>query len=248
MKKKLFMVIVSLSTLFMIGCTERLEITEEQSDVISDYMSSTVLKYQKNLDNKLITLRSQGDGYYIDNTSDTDDESQDNNSTNDNKTDSKSGEVSDSDDNKTDSSKTEDGNTEDVITVDKVLGLEDCKIDIISINKLNRYAEKGIYEIQPSKDKCLYQVKFIIENKSNKSVSLSSKNQTNIRFQLELDKNIYLPLLTAAHNDIMFLNTTIKPGNKHEAVLFYEVSKNINFDSAMLHVMSDIGSSTINIK
>lgn len=232
------------------GCTKDMELytklEKNDTEVVADYMSGIVLKYQCNYDYRFfssgqeltplsdaiekrdIKEKASSSELVI---VDSEEEMEKNgdleeNSVNENENDA-------------DIYVDEDNN------IASVFGYSDVNIVQKSYYVTDYYDEDGAYRIEANDGKKLLIVVYGITNKGSEPVDININASTGYSFSLISTKKEYLPLLTAAENDIMFLGTKLSVGESIEAISIFQVDDDIDEENVMIRISSEKGSSKL---
>ncbi|MCR5607431.1 MAG: hypothetical protein K6G26_00010 [Lachnospiraceae bacterium] len=234
------------------GCTKEMELytklEENDTDVVADYMSGIVLKYQCNYDyrffssgQKLTPLSNaiekrdikekapSSELVIVDNEEKEELEKNgdsEENSVNENENDA-------------------DINVDEDNNIASVFGYSDVNIVQKSYYVTDHYDEDGAYRIEANDGKKLLIVVYSIVNKGSKPIDIKINGSTGYSFSLISTKKEYLPLLTAAENDIMFLSATLSVGESIEAISIFQVEDDIDEENVMIRISSEKGSSKL---
>lgn len=214
------------------GCAQLIEIDDQESDVLAEYMAGTVLRYDVNYHEALIYPEATTD------TTDSEDITE-------------NGEIADSDDtikasdiNRNGTGASNSAGTQDSsdFSVDKQNGsavslaslYKDSfkgKFSIKYINHkfYNSYPDEyKFFTLETTKDHKLLAINFNIKNTSQKARTLDLKNDK-IKYQL-IDKTgtVYNPMLTLLNNDIQYINLDVAAGKTRQAVVMFDVPENMD--------------------
>ncbi len=230
---------IVLCGIMLTGCTQLVVLTEEESDILSEYMAETVLKHEKNYKEALI--------YPEDTTEDI--------------ADSEKKEV-----NKSEVATDTKGNIEPVSEYvnsdDKLTTLENTIGDetnyMVSDMNLSdelgngkfeiSYANYKLYDSYPTKSKNNYFSLETTEGRKLLVVSFDIKNLTKKTQKINLIKSgfeytlnngsnvTYIPKLTLLLNDIQYLDIEVPAGKTKEAVLVFDVLQDIDISKCNLVV------------
>lgn len=221
------------------GCTQLVELTEEESDILAVYMAETVLKYDKNYKEALI--------YPEDTTEDMHD------------SEVKEGNESEADANTEGNIEfvsEDDSSEDDLKTLEKTMG--DKTDYMVSDMDLSDEMGKGQFELsyshykfynsypsdvknnyfslESAEGRQLLVVSFDIKNLSKKAQKLNLIN-SGFEYTLVNDSGItYTPKLTLLLNDIQYLDMEVPEGKTGEAVLIFDVLQDIDLSKYSLVV------------
>jgi hypothetical protein len=227
--KKLFLSFVLLCGFLLTGCAKLTELSDQESDMLAEYMAGSLLKYDKNYEEALINPEYIKDSekeevQNINKNSETVDNQQNDN------------QVSE------DSKNQEDTNIPQINIVSFQNILKDTKKDNfdISYSKYKIYdsytAEDGYLVIETTRDKQLAVVKFDVKNltKSRQNLNLIKSG-----FNYQLDTGVgtvYEPMMTLLVNDIQYINLDLDAGEKINAVIVFNINKGTDLSKANLTI------------
>ena len=214
------------------GCAQLIQINDQQSDVLAEYMAGTMLRYDVNYHEALIYTKATTD-------------------TKDSADITENGEIADSDDtlkasnrnrNDTEASNSAGMQGSSDLSVDDQNGsavslaslYKDCfngKFSIKYINHkfYNSYPDEyKFFTLETTKNHKLLAINFNIKNTSQKARTLDLKNDK-IKYQL-IDKTgtVYYPMLTLLNNDIQYINLDVAAGKTRQAVVMFDVPEKMD--------------------
>jgi len=236
MKKPLLILTLFCGMMFT-GCAKMTDLSDQQSDVIAEYMAGSVLRYTDNYKEALVypedTKDEQDNGTVIKESNDTKEESTANTATD--KQETNKGAVI-----------TSSTGTKDTKTVKSDLSYQEF-YKIISDNKYqikyndfklqSSYAQRDAYfTLTPTSGNKLLAVNFKVSNKSKSSVKVNL-DKIHIVYKLSTkDGKSYSPMVTLLDTDMKYLNFTLKSGNSDDAVLIFDVPENLKTDGLTLSI------------
>lgn len=211
--------LIALCGILMTGCAQLVTLDENQSDMIAEYMAGTVLRHSTNYEEALI--------YPVETAEDTKKEAQ------------------------TVTTKEQEQTVNNLINTGLKVNQsnETVKQDSnVSIDRLfkdisggeytvaykgyafyDSYPEtNGYFTMEPAKGKKILEITFKLTNLSGKNLAINLIKK-NVSYELtDSQGNVYASMLTLLENDFQFLNLSIPKGKSKEAVLLFEVSKDIS--------------------
>lgn len=225
--KKLLFIMIFLCGIMLTGCTQLVELTDEESDIIAEYMANVVLEhddkykealiYPDNMTEEEVTKTTEPEAATV-------------------------ADSSDSESNLTtlDHQKNEDSDYEvSNMNLSDEMGNGKFDISYENFRLYDSYPKEkanDYYSLEAAKGKKLLVVSFDINNLSKKDQVL---NLVNSGYEYILDNGsevTYKPKLTLLLNDIQYLDITVPAGKKKEAVLVFEVPENIDLSKYSLIV------------
>jgi hypothetical protein len=237
--KRLLLILVLLLSLALTGCMQKYTITDEKSDAMAEYMAGLLLENDKNYNQDLIPM----DDIKADEAAQDSGTSKEDAGTSDTAPTKTPG-------NDTDSA-ADNADTKENYSLNEVIGVKNFDIKFKAYKLTDTYPEKpesAYFSLSPRHGYQLLVVSFSVENTSakTKTFDLSSKD---IIYQLNINSGtIYKPQFTLLVNDLKYINIKIKGGATKEAVLAFEVSKDIDLSGNSLDVTYSDKSTTIEVK
>lgn len=227
--KKQFFLLITICGVMLTGCAQLVDLTDNESDVLAEYMAGTMLKYDSNYKEALI---------YPEETIENEDISETDNI------------MHVSTDNKTvDQSQTPEytkvtqklpANTQNITLVSAAEVFKDILKNHFSVTyqgykTYGSYVdENDLYAIEAAKGNKIVAFQFNIKNVTNKQQKLALLNKK-ISYQLvDKDNNVYYPSMTLLNNDIQYINVRVNAGKTKKAVILFELPKNADVSKMML--------------
>lgn len=222
--------------IMLTGCAQLVELTEEESDILSVYMAETVLKHDKNYKEALI--------YPEDTTVDIDDsvtkevnESEVDTDTVENM------ELVSENTNSEDSLTTLENNKSDQtdymvsdMNLSDELGKGKLEISYSNYKLYDSYPDNNYFSLEALEGKKLLVVSFNIKNLSKKTQKLNLIH-SGFEYTLNNGSNVtYKPKLTLLLNDIQYLDIEVPEGKTKEAVLVFDVLQDMDLSKCNLLV------------
>lgn len=215
------------------GCAQLVDMDEQESNMVAEYMAGTVLRHTENYDEALI---------YPDTT----------------ETDKNSGAAAavttepTATPSATAPAKTDESTTEEAVnSADDNDGLKEVgfsdfmnvlgkdKFDI-TYSKYKFYdsypVENDYFTIVPSKGQQLMLLTFKVKNTTDKTQTFNL-SESQIIYELEsADGKVYSPMMTLLEEDIQYINLKIGAGKSQKAAIVFDVSKNIDKSDLKLKI------------
>jgi hypothetical protein len=236
MKKPLLILTLFCGMMFT-GCAKMTDLSDQQSDVIAEYMAGSVLRYTDNYKEALVypedTKDEQDNVTVIKESNDTKEESTANTATD--KQETNKGAVT------TSSTGTKDTKTEksDLSYQEfyKIISDNKYQIKYNGFKLQSSYAQRDAYfTLTPTSGNKLLAVNFKVSNKSKSSVKVNL-DKIHIVYKLSTkDGKSYSPMVTLLDTDMKYLNFTLKSGNSDDAVLIFDVPENLKTDGLTLSI------------
>lgn len=227
--KKRFLLLIGtvFITASLFGCS-KISPTEEQNDMIAQYLAGIILRNEVNYTEKLVTPTPAPSPTL----NPTVTEKPDNTDTN------------HTDSNKEDSNSQQ---TQPVLDFTQVIGIDGLKFSYEKYERINEIFD-GIQNINSEDGKQLLIISFKIENTSTQPITINLGDKK-INYELDLGQDKKLkPLLTFLEEDLRFLNTTIKAGESQTGVVLFSIDKDQKMDSVNVIISENSKTTTIVLK
>ncbi|WFR59694.1 hypothetical protein QA584_11580 [Anaerocolumna sp. AGMB13025] len=231
--KKLLFLLIAICGVALTGCAQLIDMNEQESDVLAEYMAGTMLRYDKNYDKALIYPEQTTE------TTETADkmepvETTGNSDTKNNTTDQKM------DQTKPGSDSTDSAQTINIVNLDTIFNKalkNNFKIALKEPGFFDSYIDKNnLFSIEPSKGNKILAVSFHVKNitKMNKKLNLKDYD---IVYKLTDNKDmVYMPMLTLLDNDIQYINLEVAAGKTQKAVILFDVPKDFKLTNMKLMI------------
>ena len=234
MKAKLKLILLLIiPLLFLTGCMKEYKLSEENSNIIAEYMAGTLLKYDKNYEGKLTPLEELKEELDKDEskeevTKETNEEIKKEIKEDTNK--------KGTNEYKKEVVKSNNELLTDFMDIENIeFEIKDYKFqdDFLLKNNNRAYAA-----LQPKNDCKLLIITFKITNngEKKKNINLLSKKLT---YKLETSDKEYNPLITLFQEDMFSMITEFKNNESKKGLLFFEVDENIEMDDILLRIIKD---------
>ncbi len=251
MKKYLALMIVCVA-LCCTGCVEsQYNLTEEENDMIAEYMAGVLLKYDLKYPGKLLyETEDEMEGAESEQVpspspipaSSSDKNSPTNSNTN-NTTNNGKG------NNDTNTPQTEEPATEHYLKLSEIYTSKDFAINFNRSKEYQRYPESSEIsypQLEANKGNKYLVLFFDVKNTASKMMSLNLMS-SGIQYRLEDGAGKQKkPLLTALTNDLQYLDVKVEAGKTYEAVIIFEVSKESKMEDFSLY--ATVGDKTAQVK
>lgn len=249
MKKRLFSCIILILSLFLMGCAQVIDLTDEESKMIAEYAGGLLLKYDRNVDSKYEEGLFEAEVDALNSTEAVIEISTENTAT------------------ETEASTEEELNppgnviTEEPVDAENVSGIvSDVAADFniaeflgedninirysyyMLLDTYPSYDKDGVYfEIEAQSGYKLLVLKFELENKTNDNqyIDLYSKDAS---YSIIInDSKSAKQMLTILLDDMYTYQSTLEASNREEIVLIYQVSAELtnNIDDLKLKITYD---------
>ncbi|MSS63792.1 DUF4352 domain-containing protein [Velocimicrobium porci] len=244
MKKRYISCAILLSACLLTGCGSGIELTDEENNMVAEYMAGALLKYDHGYKEALIEtdIADQEDigNENEQNSIVSKDEKEMSNDINQNQ----SSDTLNSEDKK-DISKE---NTEKSYSLEELFEKKDYSLNYKNSELCSSYPEKenGYFIVEATAGKKLAVINLTVRNISGKTKNINLSNQ-GIGYSLAINGKVYdKPLLTAIMNDVQYFSDTITAGKSKKAVLVFEVDKKVKLSDGTLSISVD--DKTVNVK
>jgi hypothetical protein len=204
-----------LSMLTLCGCMDVKDMTEEESDMVAEYSAGVLLRYSDTYQWRLVT-KEEGD---TDGQTASEPESTE--------------AVSSSEPQTTENADAVSSTAENTSETDEETTVQNVKLnDIYRLDGVNIKLKRGYFcqkykniQVSAGSGEKLFIVSFELQNTSSKDKKVNLMKR-DFEYPLTIDGESYqLGINILKGNDMKYLNTTIAPGKKTEAVLVYNVPK-----------------------
>lgn len=236
--RKLFLLLIVICGVTLTGCAQLIDMNDQESDVLAEYMAGTMLRHADNYDEALI---------YPETTEST--ETSETAETDETTDAAKTTGVSDPINNTIEDTSAE---TADITTTSddsqngNIVRLDNMFKSILKDNFAIAYTDYKFYDSYPdenefftletTKDKKLLAVSFNVKNITKKSKELDLKDY-NLVYQLTDNKDtVYNPMMTLLNNDIQYIDFKIAAGKTQKAVILFNVPKDIDVSNMKLTI------------
>lgn len=233
--KKVKLALIVLCTFLLTGCVQSVDVTDQESDVLSEYMAGTVLKYDKNYDEALIIPKNTTEETKEETIENSDETKQaEETKTNDSSVVSNaSDKISETDkvtnetetDGHTGNSSNQNQDLIEPVSVHKELGSSDFDLSYTGYQLYDQYGadERSYYSIEADADKKLIVISFLIKNVTDKAQTINLL-EMGLNYQLNVDNTKYNPIMSLLVNDIQYFSLNIAANKSEKAVIVFEVS------------------------
>lgn len=198
--------------LFLTGCVSSISLTDNESDLVAEYIAGLMFKYDTNYEEALIPPEEEKEEVVV--------------------TISPSPTpvlINDSDKGTTSQNENKDGNVQANVDFTEVVGVKNLEIEYGGYEVKDSISD-NYFNIESGEGKSLIIVKFRLKNTSDKDINVNL-TKSNIMYQLDINTgNFQKPLLTFLDNDLRMIDTTIKANSSFDTVLVFNVSEKVNLD------------------
>lgn len=228
MRKKLlslllFLIIAGTLT----SCASAVTMTDEQTDLAAEYISSIILKYnQKDTSSKLVKLE---EAEAAEEDPKVDPVQEDNS------------EITHMDGNETKQEDIPNKETTDKkdVTLEALYGLTDVSITYNHVKEYTSYPADSKEALTAKDGYKFLAVGFTIANHSDQDVSVDLL-KSNVAFSMKVNDSDWIPAMhTLLPNDMTYYQGKIKSGKTKEAVVLFEVKKSFQLSNAIFFALSD---------
>lgn len=213
------------------GCSSSVAWTDNELDMVAEYIAGTMLKYDKNYEEALVNIEEYEEEIQV--------------AMGNQPTTSPSPTPTPTPTPNDVKEKHSSGNS----TIHEVIGGGKVNVEYKSYKTFTSYPKNSKYfSVDAAEGNELIVVSFELTNQSNKtnSVDLISKN---VKYQLNINTEThYQPLLTLLSDDVQFLNIELGPNETAEAVLVFEVPQELNKNEIKLIISDENKTASITIK
>lgn len=232
MRKKTLLVVFCVCIFGLTGCESAVSLTDNEENVIAEYLAGVLLARDENYDQALIeptptpiptAVPTQAVTATPEAEKTTEQQAASNGSS-------------------------QSGNQQANADFTQVVGIDGLKIEYNGYEVSDSYESGDSYRLDANSNKSLFVVKFVIENTKDKALNLNL-GKYNINYQLDLDaKKTIRPLLTYLDNDMRYLDVKIDANSKMETVIVFEVDKKLKYETANVVISKEDQTAIIKVK
>lgn len=236
--KRLKLIIILIILLSLTGCIQEYKYTEEESNAIAEYMAGRLLAEDNRYGQELAALDEltpePGSKDKLVHTVVTGNLVSTNNQS-----------INFKEEKKTDS-ETAKGNNLSSILGGKYFDVKYKSHELAEIYPNEE--ENPYFSLTARTGYRLLVVLFTVTNKTDQEREFNLSN-TDVDYQLDADKStVYKPQFTLLENDLRYIDVMVGSNKSSEALLVFEISKQIDVSNLKLKVTRDKSTSTVNIK
>jgi hypothetical protein len=227
--RKLFLLLIVICGVTLTGCAQLIDMNDQESDVLAEYMAGTMLRHADNYDEALIYPETTETAETAE-TTETTDISDPINNTIENTTEETPDITTTLDD-------SQNGNIVNLENMFKGILKDNFGVTYTDYKFYDSYPDENeFFTLETTKDKKLLAVTFNVKNITNKSKTLDLK-EYNLIYQLTDNEDItYNPMMTLLNNDIQYINLKIAAGKTQKAVILFNVPKDIDMTNMKLAI------------
>ena len=253
--KKVSILFIFLLSISLTGCKENTELSDEENDIIAEYIAGKILQSDKYYESNLVEIKeddsvdkgnqeSSGGSEEVPSSNSGNSNQSNNNQANNNENNNAGNQSASNEGNQTTASVS-------YIELSDVLGNKNYSVKYKGYLLVDSYPEESddsYFTLLPTPGKKKLVLKFGYTNTTKDRIALNTQDQ-NIVFQLSGgDENSQKPVLGLLLNDIRFIETKLNAGESYEAVIVFEVDESINLEQVSALVTSNKGTSKIKVK
>lgn len=238
--KKTFIFMMLMCVVLLTGCSSLVNLTEDESDMLTEYMAGVVLRHTDDYKDGLLTkteiavLEAK--------------EEERNKKLVANSNEIKEVQATSKN---TSSSKNQSSNGTKDVDLTKAVGNKNFDIQYKQFKSYDKYVSEdksSNVTLEAGKNKKLLVLYFNVKNLSNETLKIDLVEE-GIGYKLILNNGeIVKPLLTLLMNDIQYLNLDIAANKTKDAVIVFEVDKNEDLSNSTLTVTRKDMTSNIDLK
>lgn len=238
MKKYISCAAIAMLTMSLLtGCSSGIELTDEENDMVAEYMATALLKYDSQYEASLIYAEAaesvkEEEPFVPVDTMEEDKKVEDTQTSNE-----ASGESENN------GSEEENLQVEATATLKDIFKSKNYEVSFAGVKECETYKEEGneYFIVEAPSDCKLVVVQFAIKNTSGKDIAVALADE-NILYSFSA-KGISgeKPLLTALMGDLQYYNETIPAGKSKEAVILFAVNKNADISDGTVTLQKESG-------
>lgn len=245
--RKLYVVLICVLGVSFTGCIKDYPLSETQSDTVAEYMASRILDNDKGYSPTLLSYQDAfaTEGEFFE------DMPEPTGIPEPTMIPEPTGIPGSSIDDDKEGASSSDLPAHTYYTLTDVIGEEGFDIQYTSYKLVDTYPEDEsnlVFSLDPREGYQLLVVNFTIENKADgdKTIDLS---KAGIQYQLDINVGtVYKPQLALLENNLQYINLNVKAEDKIQAVLIFEVSRDIDISKINLFVSRDTRTKIMEIK
>ena len=228
MKLKLLLVVASMSGLLMTGCDSSRNLTENETNIIAEYVAGVVLKHDKNYKEALILPEIVSEDEKTQTVTSTPTPTPGSNNTQPGA-----------------NANNQIGNTQANADFTEVIGIKGLTVEYSGYKTMDDLSD-SYFTIESGSGYQLLVAKFNVKNTTKKEIDIEL-GSTNIVYQIDINQGIFQkPLLTFLDNDLRLIDSTVKAKDTLETVLVFKVKDDIDLDT--VNVIISRGDKTAIVK
>ncbi len=229
--KKTFITVLAICGILLTGCTKLVDLTEKENNILSQYMSSTIIEQT---DYKSLLSMDDLNMNFV-------------------KDESMKNEAKEDKEEKLQTTQIKDKNDIDLktanVSLTKAVGKNNFDISYKTYKLHDKYptTKNNYFELFAGENEKLLVVYFDVKNLSNKTLRLDLVEE-GINYKLEVDGQNLKPMLTLLMDDIQYINLDVKSKSTNQAVLVFTVNQDIDLSNARLVITREENTTIINLK
>lgn len=229
--KKTFITVLAICGILLTGCTKLVDLTEKENNILSQYMSSTIIEQT---DYKTLLSMDDLNMNFV-------------------KDESMKNEAKEDKEEKFQTTQIKDKNDIDLktanVSLTKAVGKNNFDINYKTYKLHDKYptTKNNYFELFAGENEKLLVVYFDVKNLSNKTLRLDLVEE-GINYKLEVDGQNLKPMLTLLMDDIQYINLDVKSKSTNQAVLVFTVNQDIDLSNARLVITREENTTIINLK
>jgi hypothetical protein len=231
--RRLLVIFISVLALLFTGCMKAYPLTEEETDIVAEYMAGLLLAKDKNYS---LSLLSYDEVKELSNQATTN---------------TKEEPIEETDKDNVIDNESEINSLDKTNSLSEVIGNKNFEIQFTGYKLADTYPEdetNRVFSIDPRKGNQLLIVNFTLENLNNKDMTIDLSKEK-IQYQLKINgENIYKPLLVLLENNLQYINMKIAANSKIPTVLIFELEKDTDLSKISLLVSNNSKSKEIEFK
>lgn len=231
--RRLLVIFISVLALLFTGCMKAYPLTEEETDIVAEYMAGLLLAKDKNYS---LSLLSYDEVKELSNQATTN---------------TKEEPIEETDKDNVLDNESEINSLDKTNSLSEVIGNKNFEIQFTGYKLADTYPEdetNRVFSIDPRKGNQLLIVNFTLENLNNKDMTIDLSKEK-IQYQLKINgENIYKPLLVLLENNLQYINMKIAANSKIPTVLIFELEKDTDLSKISLLVSNNSKSKEIEFK
>lgn len=230
LKKRLLLALAVVSMFGLTGCATSIRLTENENNIVAEYLAGVLLSQQRSYDQALIEPSpSPTPAPTL-----TPTPSKDGKPTQDSSQGNASGNQSSS-------------NVQANADFTEVIGIKNLTIEYTGYDMVSSFSDE-YFSLDASKNKQLMVIKFDVKNSSKNAIKLQLSD-AEIQYQLDINTGIIVkPQLTFMLNDLRYIDLEIGGKESKETIIIFEVPKKQEIKTANLIISKEEKTAIIKLK
>lgn len=225
--------IITMASGLFSGCAKKVELTEEEQDLVAEYAAQIILKHDKNYNGKLKEIDAEEPSKEEDS--------------------NKSSDITDGNNEETASNdNTQDGNTVNADSFSEAFGFTGLTVEYTGYQVADSYPQTSdmAFVLNPTGDMKLLILKFNVKNNTESTVDVGMMPAETVLKSVINENSRYTALVTLLMDGLNTFSGPVNAGESKELVLAFQTpfTDNSSIESLSLQVSKDGGTSIFDLK